>query len=27
LGDDILVSITAIGERQLGDQLVAGLRE
>jgi hypothetical protein len=27
LGDDILVSITAIGERQLGDLLVAGLRE
>ena len=27
LGDDILVSITAIGERQLGDRLVAGLRE
>ncbi len=27
LGDDILVSITAIGGRQLGDLLVAGLRE
>lgn len=27
LGDDVLVSITAIGERQLGDLLVAGLRE
>lgn len=27
LTDDILVSITAIGERHLGDLLVAGLRE
>ena len=27
LGDDVLVSITAIGERHLGDLLVAGLRE
>jgi hypothetical protein len=27
LGDDIQVSITAIGGRQLGDLLVAGLRE
>jgi hypothetical protein len=27
LGDDFIVSITAIGERHLGDLLVAGLRE
>ena len=27
LGDDILVSVTAIGSRHLGDQLVAALRE
>jgi hypothetical protein len=27
LDDDVLISITAIGERHLGDLLVAGLRE